>query len=178
VQPLVHRRRQIRRERRKRVLEDPHAMAAPVRLLVEQAGALERPLLERELRRRAHLRLELGEARERLREQLVHARAPVRFVRRERAHRAERRIDDRGDERAPAREVAVGRRARDLRAHRDLGDRRYAALLADQRHRGVEQQVERRRLDAALWRKRRFGETMLEAHHEGLSGAAQRGSRL
>ena len=61
-----------------RVLEDAHAVAAPVGLFLEQAGALERPLLERELRRGAQLRLELLEAREGLREQLVHALAAVR----------------------------------------------------------------------------------------------------
>ena len=70
-------------------------MAAPVRLLLEQAGALERPLLERELRRGAHLRLELLEAREGLHEQLVHARAAVGLVRGEGAHRPERSIDRR-----------------------------------------------------------------------------------
>ena len=64
VQPLAHGAGKCRRERRERVLEDAHAMAAPVRLLLEQAGALERPLLERELRGGAHLRLELLEARE------------------------------------------------------------------------------------------------------------------
>ena len=52
-------------------------MAAPVGLFLEQAGALERPLLERELRGRAQLRLELLEARKGLLEQLVHARAAV-----------------------------------------------------------------------------------------------------
>jgi hypothetical protein len=65
------------------VLEDAHAVAAPVRLLVEQAGALERPLLERSCAARAQLRLELLEARERLDEQLVHARAAVGLVGRE-----------------------------------------------------------------------------------------------
>src|SRR6185295_5650619 len=154
------------------------AVAAAVRLLVEQAGTLERPLLERELRRGAHLRLGFGEARERLREQLVDAGTAVGLDGRERAHRPERRADDGGDEGASAREVAVRRRARDLRAHRDFGDRRHAALLADQIHRGVEQQPERRRLDAALWRARRFGETMLEAHHAGFYGAVRRVPRL
>ena len=55
-------------------------MAAPVRLLLEQAGALERPLLERELRGGAHLRLEFLEARKGLLEQLVHPRSAVGLV--------------------------------------------------------------------------------------------------
>ena len=74
MQAVAHRGRHAWRQRRDRVLEDAHAVAAAVGLLLEQAGALERPLLERELRRGAHLRLELLEARKGLAEQLVHAR--------------------------------------------------------------------------------------------------------
>jgi hypothetical protein len=65
-----------RRQRLERMREDAHAVAAPVRLLLEQAGALQGPLLERQLRGRAHLRLELLEERKRLDEQLGDARAP------------------------------------------------------------------------------------------------------
>jgi hypothetical protein len=171
VQPVARRRRQGRGERRKRVLEDADAMAAPVRLFLEQAGALERPLLERQLRGGAHLRLEFAEARKRLGEQLVHARPAVGRLRREGAHRPEGRIDDGGDERAAARKVAVGGRARHLGARRHLRERGHVAVLLDQRHRRVEQQAERRRLDAALGSGRRFAELMLEADHAGLSGA-------
>ena len=53
----------VRRQRRDSVLEDAHAVAAAVGFFLEQPGALERPLLERELRRGAHLRLEFLEAR-------------------------------------------------------------------------------------------------------------------
>ena len=62
MQPVAHGRPQRRRQRGDRVLKDAHAVAAPVGLFLEQAGAFERPLLERQLRRGAQLRLELLEA--------------------------------------------------------------------------------------------------------------------
>ncbi len=173
VQADAHRGRHGRRQRRERVLEDADPVAAPIGLLVEQAGPLERPLLERELRRGAHLRLELLEARESLLEQLAHPRPAVGLARDEAAHRAERGVDHRRDQGAAAREVAVGGGARDLGAGRDLGHRGDVAVDLDQRHRRVEQQAKGRRLDAAGRRLRRRGQLMLETHHAGLSGAAE-----
>ena len=85
---------------------------------------------------------------------------------------------DRGDQRAAAREVAVGGGARHLRARRDLGDRGDVAALLDQRHRRCRAAAEGRRLDAALGRRRRLAELVLEAGHAGLSGARERGRRL
>jgi hypothetical protein len=72
VQAVAHRRRHRWCEWRNRVLEDVHAVPAPVRLFREQAGALQRPMLERELRGRTHLRLEFLESRKGLHEQLMH----------------------------------------------------------------------------------------------------------
>ena len=55
-------------------------MPAPVRLFREQAGALQRPMLERELRGRTQLGLEFLEAWKGLQEQLMHAFAAVGVV--------------------------------------------------------------------------------------------------
>jgi hypothetical protein len=169
VQPVAHSRRQRRGQRRDGVAQDAHAVAAAVGFLLQQPGTFQRPLLQRQLRGSAQLRLEFLEARERLHEQLVHTRAAVGVVAGQGAHGAQRAVDDRGDQRAAAGEVAVGRRARDLGPHRDLGHRRDVAGLADDVHRGVQQQPEGGRTNAALGGRRRFAELVLQARH--LSGS-------
>src|SRR5204863_77916 len=83
----------ILRERLERVLEDAHAVAAPVRLFLEQAGAIERPLLQGQLRSGAHLRLEFLEERKGLDEELMDALASFGRVGDEAAHRLQRGVD-------------------------------------------------------------------------------------
>ena len=154
-----------RRKGLDRVLQDAHPVTAPVRFFLQQPGALERPLLERELRRGAQLRLELLEARKGLHEQLLHAFATARVVGSEGAQRPERAVDHRGDERAAAREVPVGGRTRKVQAHRGLGDRRDVSALPNDVHRRVEQEPERSGLDTALGGQRRLAGLVLQARH-------------
>ena len=78
MQAVAHRRRQRGRQWLDRVFQDAHTVAASVRLFFQQAGALECPLFERELRGGAQLRLEFLEAREGLQEEFMHAGAAVR----------------------------------------------------------------------------------------------------
>jgi hypothetical protein len=178
VQPDAHLGGKLRRQRCDGVLEDAHAVAAPVGFFFQQPGAFQRALLQRQLRGRAQLRLELGEAWKGALEQLAHAVAPARRVRRALAHRAQRGIDHRSDEGAAGAEIAIGGGTRHRRAHRNLGHRRDVALVLDQLHRRGQQQMERGCLDAARRRRRGFGDFEPGSRHAGISGCNQSGDLL
>jgi hypothetical protein len=86
-------------------------VAAPVGLLFEEIHALQGFVLERELERRPHVRLEPLEQREGLVEQLPHASEAVGGRRLEAPHGRQALRDHRADQLAPAGETAVGRGA-------------------------------------------------------------------
>jgi hypothetical protein len=81
-------------------------------LFLQPAEAFERLVLEGELERGAHVRLELSEQREGLVEQLSHPPQAVGRLRFETPHRGQRLGDDGAHQRAAAREVPIGGGAR------------------------------------------------------------------
>src|SRR5258705_244217 len=84
---------------------DASALAAPIGLLFEEARALERLVLEGELQRGTHVRLEPLEQREGAVEELAHATQPVRGLRLVAAHRGQPLRDHRAHELAATGEV-------------------------------------------------------------------------
>jgi len=91
--------------------QDLRAMATAKRLFGKDRGALHCPVLERQLHRSAHGRLEQLEARESLVEEIAQARQTVGLCRLESAYRTQALLDDRGNQSAPAGKVSISRRA-------------------------------------------------------------------
>jgi len=79
----------------RRAVQDLRAVTAPERFLGEHGCARHRPMLERELHRGPHVRLEQREARKSLLEQIAQARPAVGACRIEAAHRTQALLDDR-----------------------------------------------------------------------------------
>ncbi len=146
-QPLVGLRPQGGGQRPGGPVQHVPAVAAPVRLLLQEPHPLERLVLQRELQGRPHVRLEPLEQRERLVEQLAHPHEPVGGGGLEAPHRGEALRHHRAHELGAAREVAIGGGTRDAGPHRELRDRRDATA-PDQRHRVAEQQAVGARLGA------------------------------
>jgi len=94
-------------------------------------------MLQRELERGAHVRLELLEAREGLGKELAQALMAVRGLGLEAADRAEALRHHRGDQLAAAGEAAIGGGARHARMHRHLRNRGHMAA-ADELHGGAQ----------------------------------------
>jgi hypothetical protein len=126
-------------QRRRGAAEDGGAVAAPERLLAQFAGPLKCPVFQGKLHRGAQLRFEVAEARKHLGEQLVDAGPAAGTFGLEAAHRAEAFADDRVDELASARKVAIGSGARDTGRARDLGHGQRPTGIGEL-HRSIDQQ--------------------------------------
>ncbi len=125
-------------------------MAAPVWLLGELARSCERPVFERQLQRSTHVRLELLEARECLDEQLLQPRPAADRIGLEATHRSQASLDDRRDQLAAAREVAIRRGAPNAGSRRDLCHGDEAPVLC-QLHRARQQLSVRTPADPVVW---------------------------
>jgi len=125
-------------QRVRSAMQDLRAMTAPERFLGQHGCACHRPMLERQLHRGAHVRLEQGEAREGLLEEVAQPRPTVRARRIKAADRAQALFDDGGDQAAAAGKVPIRRRTRHAGIRSNFRHRHQSALLY-QAHTAIEQ---------------------------------------